>query len=233
MNATRSSYPCLDTKSLTLENDMSNSKIYIKLGLNGRTGQNQGYPKVLSLLSSRLQKHVEKNEKSLQTTQTKDVPTIFHGSRAPSLTIQQYIDRIFKYSRCSPSCFVVANIYMDRLIQSESIVLTSLNVHRLLITSIMLATKFIDEAFFNNAYYAKVGGISRAELNRLEMKFLFGIDFQLYVNLFTFKEYCLELMGEGSEDEVQNVVHGSCGIIEKRSKNNDDSSYPTIEIEIK
>ncbi|MFS7975836.1 putative cyclin PHO80, Cyclin-like superfamily [Helianthus anomalus] len=213
---------------------MSNSKIYIKLGLNGRTGQNQGYPKVLSLLSSRLQKHVEKNEKLLQTTQTKDVPTIFHGSRAPSLTIQQYIDRIFKYSRCSPSCFVVANIYMDRLIQSESIVLTSLNVHRLLITSIMLATKFIDEAFFNNAYYAKVGGISRAEMNRLEMKFLFGIDFQLYVNLFTFKEYCLELMGEGSEDEVQiqNAVHGSCGIIEKRSKKNDDSTYPTIEIEI-
>ncbi|KAI7755496.1 hypothetical protein M8C21_031670 [Ambrosia artemisiifolia] len=38
-------------------------------------------------------------------------------------------------------------------------------------------------------------------MNRLEMKFLFGIDFQLYVNLSTFKEYCLELMSEVSEDE--------------------------------
>ncbi|KAI3805993.1 hypothetical protein L1987_21881 [Smallanthus sonchifolius] len=233
MDATRTSSPCLDTKVLTLENDIFNSKIYLKLGLKGRTNQNHENPKVLSLLSSHLQKHVEKNEKLLLATQTKDVPTVFHGSRAPTLTIQQYIDRIFKYSRCSPSCFVVAHIYIDRLIQSENIILTSLNVHRLLITSIMLATKFIDEAFFNNAYYAKVGGITRAEMNRLEMKFLFGIDFRLYVNHSTFEKYCLELMSEGSEEvQKERLVHGSYGIIVNRSKNKDDSTNPTIEIHI-
>lgn len=131
--------PCLDTDALTLENDILGSKFNIILGLKGRN------PKVLSLLASLLQKFVEENETWLQTTHTKDNPTVFHGSRAPTLTIQQYVERIFKYSRCSPSCFVVAHIYIDRLIQSKNIILTSLNVHRLLITSIMLATKFIDE----------------------------------------------------------------------------------------
>lgn len=92
--------------------------------------------------------------------------------------------------------------------------------------------------FFNNAYYAKVGGITRAELNRLEIKFLFGIDFQLYVNISTFKRYCLELMGEDSEYDVQKerpapAIRGSCKIMENQSKNNDDSNYPTIEIPIK
>ncbi|CAN1246856.1 CYCP3-1 [Linum grandiflorum] len=50
--------------------------------------------------------------------------------------------------------------------------LTSLNVHRLLITSIMLAAKFVDDAFFNNAYYARVGGISTGELNNWKEKLL-------------------------------------------------------------
>ncbi|KAI3506759.1 hypothetical protein L1887_21323 [Cichorium endivia] len=227
---------CSDTE---LENDTSGSNFYLSLGLKGRSNQNLGNPKVLSLLSSLLQKSIEKNETLLQTAQTKDIITVFHGSRAPALTIKQYIYRIFKYSRCSPSCFVVAHIYIDRFIQSESIILTSLNVHRLLITSIMLATKFIDEAFFNNAYYAKVGGVTTSELNRLEMKFLFGIDFRLYVDPPTFGRYCSLLMSVASGEEVQverplHVIHGACGIKENWSKNSDDTSYPpTLGIHIK
>ena len=34
---------------------------------------------------------------------------------------------------------------------------TPLNVHRLLITGILLAAKLMDDNYFNNAYYAKVG----------------------------------------------------------------------------
>ena len=47
-------------------------------------------------------------------------------------------------------------------------VISSLNVHRLLITSIMLASKFFDDVYYNNAYYARVGGISNSEVNSLE-----------------------------------------------------------------
>jgi hypothetical protein len=42
--------------------------------------------------------------------------------------------RINKYAKCSPNCFIVALIYIDRLIEIRNIVLTSLNVHRILIT---------------------------------------------------------------------------------------------------
>lgn len=105
----------------------------------------------------------------------------------------------------------------------------------------MLAAKFIDDAFFNNAYYAKVGGVTTAELNRLEMEFLFGIDFRLYVSLSTFGKYCSELMNEASEEAVQierpplhaNTIHSACGINENWSKNDDSSYHPTIGIHIK
>lgn len=129
--------------TLPLESDAICSKDYAALGLKDLK---KGKPGVLSLLSAVLEKSVQQNERVLETSQTKDVITIFHGLRAPSLSIQQYIDRIFKYSCCSPSCFVVAQIYMDRFMQRTNLSLTSLNIHRLLITSVMVAAKFMDDA---------------------------------------------------------------------------------------
>ena len=51
---------------------------------------------------------------------------------------------------------MLALIYIDRLIQKDSFALTALNVHRVLITSVMIAAKFFDDQYYNNAYYAKV-----------------------------------------------------------------------------
>lgn len=104
-----------------------------------------GIPRVVSVVSSVLERAIQKNESLLQASKKKDVVTIFHGSRVPSLSIRQYIERIFKYSSCSHSCFVVAYIYIDRFLQQLNAYLTSLNAHRLLITSIMIASKFIDD----------------------------------------------------------------------------------------
>lgn len=47
-------------------------------------------------------------------------------------------------------------IYMDRFIQRNDFALTALNVHRVAITSVMVAAKFFDDQYYNNAYYAKV-----------------------------------------------------------------------------
>lgn len=122
------------------------SDVYLSLGLKELGKGVMKIPRVLSLLSSLLEKSVQINELQLEAKHDKDVLTIFHGLRAPSLSIRQYIDRIFKYSGCSPSCFVVANIYVDRFLQNTEVQLTSLNVHRLLITSVLLAAKFMDDA---------------------------------------------------------------------------------------
>ncbi|CAI9768753.1 unnamed protein product [Fraxinus pennsylvanica] len=188
--------------TLAHDNENVHTEEYVSLGLKESGIGNLGTPQVLSLLSTLLERSVQKNERILEATKTKDAITIFHGSRAPSLGIRQYIDRIFKYSRCSPSCFVIAHIYVDRFIQRTNMLLTSLNIHRVIITSVMVAAKFIDDAFFNNAYYARVGGVSTAELNKLEMKFLFGLDFQLHVTLQTFRKYC-SLLAKDATDVLQ------------------------------
>ncbi|KAJ9171959.1 hypothetical protein P3X46_015253 [Hevea brasiliensis] len=217
--------------TLTLDNGNVDSDVYTSLGLKTEElGKGVvGTPQVLTLLSSLLERSVKKNETLRETAQINDAITEFDGLRAPAVSIRQYIDRIFKYSGCSPSCFIVALIYVDRFIQSTDVHLTSLNVHRLLITSVMVAAKFIDDAFFNNAYYAKVGGVSTAELNRLEMKFLFSIDFRLRVDVNTFVRYCSQLEKEAAEGlQIERSIQ-ACRIKESWS-NKDDSTTcaPTI-----
>lgn len=49
---------------------------------------------------------------------------------------------------------------------------------------------------YNNAYYAKIGGITTEEMNLLELDFLFGIGFQLNVTLSTYNNYCSSLQRE-------------------------------------
>lgn len=47
--------------------------------------------------------------------------TVFHGRRQPSISIQDYIQRLAKFSKCSPICFVMALIYIDKLQQVGNI----------------------------------------------------------------------------------------------------------------
>ncbi|KAH9307264.1 hypothetical protein KI387_035175, partial [Taxus chinensis] len=166
------------------------------------SGSGQDPPPIISILSSLLERVVEKNEEaaaaSIQCLPMAQKFSIFHGLRAPSIGIEKYLERIFKYANCSPSCFVVAYAYIDRFIHQQRINLpiTSLNVHRLLITSVMVAAKFLDDAYYNNSYYAKVGGVTPLEMNRLELEFLFALRFRLHVTVSTFENYCSLLQRE-------------------------------------
>ncbi|GKY93336.1 hypothetical protein MPSEU_000301200 [Mayamaea pseudoterrestris] len=130
--------------------------------------------------------------------------TRFHAMKAPGITVQAYLERIHKYASCSNECFVLALIYIDRLIQRSNFLLTELNVHRVVITAVLLAAKFFDDAYYNNAYYAKVGGVLVSEMNGLEVDFLFRINFSLHVASDVFSKYRGELMVHSSSLSMVN-----------------------------
>ena len=89
----------------------------------------------------------------------------------------------------------MALVYIDRLIAKGGLELTSMNVHRVLITAILLAAKFFDDQYYNNAYFAKVGGVPCNEINTLELEMLFYIGFSLHVPTDVYEKYFLELAG--------------------------------------
>ncbi|KAG5043043.1 hypothetical protein AAZX31_03G094500 [Glycine max] len=153
-------------------------------------------PKVITFLCSLLERVAESNDHNQHLQQHQKI-SVFHGLTRPNISIQCYLERIFKYANCSPSCFVVAYVYLDRFTQRQpSLPINSFNVHRLLITSVMVAAKFMDDMFYNNAHYAKVGGITKVEMNFLELDFLFGLGFHLNVTPGTFQAYCVHLQRE-------------------------------------
>ncbi|XP_021722827.1 cyclin-U1-1-like [Chenopodium quinoa] len=122
---------------------------------------------------------------------------VFNGVRAPNISIAKYLERLFKYTNCSPSCFVVGYVYIDRLVHKHpELLVISLNVHRLLLTSVMIASKMLDDVQYNNAFYAKVGGVSNSELNRLELELLFLLNFEVTVSSPIFQSYCWYLEKE-------------------------------------
>ncbi|KAF6152982.1 hypothetical protein GIB67_021587 [Kingdonia uniflora] len=179
-------------------------------------------PKVVTFLSSLLEKVSRSNDANRRLDSQKI--SVFHGLSRPTISIQTYLERIFKYADCSPSCFVVAYIYLDRFAQRQpSLPINSYNVHRLLITSIMVSAKFMDDIYYNNAYYAKVGGISTGELNFLEVDFLFGLSFHLNVTPDTFHTYCSYLQREMLLESPLSLATS----LKLQCCFNDDDSSPT------
>ncbi|CAI9772722.1 unnamed protein product [Fraxinus pennsylvanica] len=155
-------------------------------------------PRVLTILSCVLKKLVARNDQLvLSLAQLGKSFNAFHGVRAPNITIPNYIERIYKYTNCSPSCFVVGYVYIDRLVHRypDSLVV-SLNVHRLLVTCVMVASKILDDVHYNNAFYARVGGVTNTELNKLEIELLFLLDFRVTVSSRVFESYCQHLEKE-------------------------------------
>lgn len=46
----------------------------------------------------------------------------------------------------------------------------------------MIAAKFSDDTFYKNEYYARIGGVTKEELNELELDYLCAINFTLVVS---------------------------------------------------
>jgi hypothetical protein len=160
--------------------------------------------KIIDSMACVLEQHARFNEKHVPTTFT-----VFHSTRPPTVPIKSYIERIHKYTNVSSGCLVAASCYIDRFIQANpDIVLCGLNVHRLIITSIVISMKFLDDLYYNNAYYAKVGGLPAPEMNALELEFLFRLNFKLHVSPPEYESYEQNLLLHSS---AINTGACSCG----------------------
>ena len=77
--------------------------------------------------------------------------TGFHGDRAlfkPSF----YLRRIIKHSKASPCCLIGAVLYLERLkALSPTLHLNSYTVQRLLLVTVMTASKFLEDCSCRNA----------------------------------------------------------------------------------
>ncbi|KAI5062205.1 hypothetical protein GOP47_0022744 [Adiantum capillus-veneris] len=163
-------------------------------------------PRILCALTTAIERLVSRNEMCIDPVSTCRASGLYHSMRRPNISVSKYLRRIYRYTSCSPSCFVLGFVYIDQLVHKHpDFPIVWLNIHRLLLTSIMVATKFLDDLHHNNAFYAKVGGISVLELNNLELDFLFKLKFQLQVTPVTYEGYSTHLERELLLAEQQQI----------------------------
>jgi hypothetical protein len=92
--------------------------------------------------------------------------------------------------------------YIDRLCSLyPAFSITSLTVHRFLITAATVSAKGLSDSFWNNSTYARVGGIKLAELGLLELEFLYRLDWRIVPNPEVLVDYYRGLVGR-TEDYV-------------------------------
>ena len=112
----------------------------------------------------------------------------FYSSVIPSISLLDYLRRIVLYSNIEPSTLIISLIYLDRISNSK-ITLSKHNIHRLLFTSILLAIKYNEDAYYKSDYYAKIAGVSLKELNKMEECFVKLINFYLFVSGNLYEKY--------------------------------------------
>lgn len=106
-------------------------------------------PLVISVLSSVIERTVSRNKRIARNgswTGGDKAQMAFDFWERPDMTVQSYLERISRYTRAGPSVYVVAYVYIDRFCQANpGFRINSRNVHRLLITTIMVASKYVED----------------------------------------------------------------------------------------
>lgn len=114
--------------------------------------------------------------------------SIFYSKKPPKIGLRDYLIRIVKYSGIQESTLIMSLILLDSISRTH-ISLSNLNIHRLLITAIVLSTKLNEDEIYKNDYYASLGGIKLELLNNMETELLNLFDWRLHITTETFESY--------------------------------------------
>lgn len=114
---------------------------------------------------------------------------IFYIGRQPSISLEDYINRIFKNTKMNISSLIISVIYIDRFSELNGYILSLKNIHRILLTACLLSIKFNEDVNVNTKYYANVAGIPVQDLNNLEFYLIVKLKFSLFVDYDTYQKY--------------------------------------------
>ncbi|SLM33865.1 cyclin-dependent protein kinase regulator pho80 [Lasallia pustulata] len=106
--------------------------------------------------------------------------TRFHSRAPPGISVTDYLQRLTTHATLSPPILLSMVYYIDRLCSLyPAFTISSLTVHRFLITSATVASKGLSDSFWTNNTYARVGGVSLKELALLELEFLWRVEWRI------------------------------------------------------
>ena len=121
--------------------------------------------------------------------QPKESKEPFTGTKVSLIPIIKFYERILKYTNAANNTLILSLIYLDRICEIDTLQLKQINIHRLIIASIVIAIKYNEDDYYDNKFYSKVGGIPLDELLEIEETFIKKINYTLFVKDEDFYKY--------------------------------------------
>ena len=129
----------------------------------------------------------------------------FLSKNIPQISIKDYLERLYKHTKINCSTIILILIYIDRICNIQKFKLTYFNIHKLILGSMIIASKFNEDEQYTTKFYSKLGGLPIAEIAFLEYNFFFLLNFNLFVKDELYKKYSDYISSADSEeDEYEN-----------------------------
>jgi hypothetical protein len=179
----------------TTENSLST--ITKEVSLNTFKSLEKYFPIYISKdLQKRIIKSIAQNLKgiikeNIQNNQMKFVikSDIFYLNHFPPISIEDYINRIYKGTKMNISTLILSIIYIDRFCETNGYILSLNNVHRILLAACLLSLKFNEDVNIDAQYYANIAGVPINDLNNLECYLYVKLKFSLFVEHDFYQKY--------------------------------------------
>ena len=171
----------------TIKEDEFNSSCENEISSISIEEENELKIQITKSIISVLTELIEKNQKNINNNNLNLDDDIFNSKSIPNISTYDYMLRIVEYSNLEENTLILSLIYIDKTAKIKKI--TKYNIHKYLITSVLIALKYNEDEIYNNNYYSQIGGINYEELMQLELNFLVLIDFNTHINNNTFEQY--------------------------------------------
>ncbi|KAL8936712.1 MAG: hypothetical protein Q9211_004049 [Gyalolechia sp. 1 TL-2023] len=155
--------------------------------------------------------------------------TRFHSRAPPGISIKDYLQRLTTHATLSPPILLSMVYYIDRLCALyPAFTISSLTVHRFLITSATVASKGLSDSFWTNSLYARVGGVSLKELALLELEFLWRVEWRIVPKPEVLVDYYRSLVERSEDCRIEGSRAGS----KSGSSRGSDSSVEDMKVDV-
>ena len=149
----------------------------------------------------------------------------FLSNNIPQISIKDYLERLYKYSKINSSTIILILIYIDRICNIHKFKLTYFNIHKLILSSLIIAIKYNEDEYYSIKFYSKLGGVTKSELIYLEYSFILLINFNLFVKKELFNKYNNYISSADSDEDEDESDNSN------NSENNNENNNSNYNIE--
>ena len=142
---------------------------------------------IISSIITNLKELIEYNESAGNNKYSHRDP--FCITNIPSISLKDYIIRIYKLTKMDISSLIIAIIYIDRFCDRFKYSLNMYNIFKVFLTTCSLSIKYNEDIFVNTKTYAEISGIPVNVLIELEEKMFIYLGYNCYINDDLYQQY--------------------------------------------